>query len=153
MLCSRYSATSHVIAPSDLHRILRSKSKGARTSLAIQRLRFYLPVQGVRVWSLVRELRSHMPPGQKKKKKPNRKQKQHCNKFNKYFKSGPHQKKLKKKRVNGKLNSQIQENCDSRPNPYHCRRAKTLKAEKEMLSFPSSHCCSTQGNISYEEGI
>ena len=44
-----------------------------------------------------------MPPGQKKKK-PNRKQKQQCNKFNKDFKSGPHQKNLKKKkRLNGIL--------------------------------------------------
>ena len=37
-----------------------------RTSLVVQWLRLHLPIQGVRVWSLVRELRSHMPRGHKK---------------------------------------------------------------------------------------
>ena len=36
------------------------------TSLAVQWLRLHLPVQGVRVRSLVGELRSHMLRGQKK---------------------------------------------------------------------------------------
>ena len=49
-------------------------------------------MQEVRVQSLVRELKSHMPHGQ------NIKQKQHGNKFNKHFKNGPHQKNLKKKK-------------------------------------------------------
>ena len=53
------------------------------TSLGVQLLRLCLPMQGVWVQSLVRELRSHMPPGQKKQ---NIKQKQNCNKFNKDFK-------------------------------------------------------------------
>ena len=38
--------------------------KGAGTSLVVQWLRLRLPVQGVRVRSLVGELRSHMPGGQ-----------------------------------------------------------------------------------------
>ena len=71
-------------------------------------------MQGVQVWSLVRELRSHMPRSQKTE---NIKQKQYCNKFNKEFKNGPHQKKKKletlimkvsficKKLTKGSLNS------------------------------------------------
>ena len=37
------------------------------TSLAVQWLRLRLPMQGVQVQSLVKELRSHMPLGQKTK--------------------------------------------------------------------------------------
>ena len=37
------------------------------TSLVVQWLRLHLPVQGVQVQSLVGELRSHMPQGQKTK--------------------------------------------------------------------------------------
>ena len=37
------------------------------TPLAVQRLRLRLPMQGVWVKSLVRELRCHMPCGQKTK--------------------------------------------------------------------------------------
>ena len=37
------------------------------TSLAVQWLRFHLPMKGVQVQSLVGELRSHMPQGQKTK--------------------------------------------------------------------------------------
>ena len=44
---------------------------------------------GVAGGSLVSKLRSHMPHGQKSQ---NIKQKQYCNKFNKDFKNGPHQK-------------------------------------------------------------
>ena len=44
---------------------------------------------GVAGGSLVSKLRSHMPCGQKSQ---NIKQKQHCNKFNKDLKNGPHQK-------------------------------------------------------------
>ena len=40
---------------------------------------------------LHRDLRSHMPQGQKSQKI---KQKQYCNRFNKDFKNGPHPKKL-----------------------------------------------------------
>ena len=58
------------------------------TSLVVQWLRLRLPIQGVQVRSLVGNLRSHMPRSQKTKK-----QKQYCNKFNKDFKNGPHQKK------------------------------------------------------------
>ena len=53
------------------------------TSLMVQWLRLSLPVQ---VRSLVRELRSHMPCGQKNQ---NIKQKQYCKEFNKDFKNGP----------------------------------------------------------------
>ena len=59
------------------------------TSLVVQWLRLRLPVQGVKVRSLVREIRSHMPQEQKNQ---NIKQKRYCNKFNKDFKNGPHQK-------------------------------------------------------------
>ena len=44
---------------------------------------------GVQVWSLVRELRSHLPQSRKNQ---TIKQRQYCNKFNKDFKTGPHQK-------------------------------------------------------------
>ena len=53
------------------------------TSLEVQWLGFCLLVWGLQVWSLVGELRSHMPLRQKKKTKQNIKQKQYCNKFNK----------------------------------------------------------------------
>ena len=56
-----------------------------RTSLVVQWLRLRLPMQGVWVRSLIRELRSHMPHGQ------NIKQKEYHDKFNK---------DLKKKSVN-----------------------------------------------------
>ena len=62
------------------------------TSLVVQWLRLYLPVLGVQIQSLVRELRSHMPHGQKRKKE-DIKQKQCCNKFNKDFKMVHMQKK------------------------------------------------------------
>ena len=39
-----------------------------RTSLMVQWLRRHLPVQGVQVRSLARQLKSYMPPGQKKSK-------------------------------------------------------------------------------------
>ena len=45
---------------------------------------------GVHIQSLVQELKSHMPCGQKPERKQ---QKLYCNKFNKDFKSGPCQKK------------------------------------------------------------
>ena len=48
--------------------------------LAVQWLRFHLPMQGAWVRSLVRELRPLMTPGQKSKHKSNR-----SNKFNKNF--------------------------------------------------------------------
>ena len=49
-------------------------------------------MQEVGVQFLVRELRFHVPHGQKKQ---NIRQKQYCNKFNGDFKNGLHQKKLK----------------------------------------------------------
>ena len=73
------------------------KSNHHRTSLEVQWLRLRLQIQEVQVQSLIGELRSHMPRGQKYQ---NIKQKQCCNKFNKDFKDGPHQKISKiKKRV------------------------------------------------------
>ena len=39
------------------------KSKGFRTSLVVQWLRICLPMQGIQVWSLVKELESHIPWG------------------------------------------------------------------------------------------
>ena len=66
------------------------------TSLVVQLLGLHLPMQGVRVWFLVGELRPHMPHGQKNKIK----QKQYGNKFNKDFKNVPHQKQIFKKKPN-----------------------------------------------------
>ena len=43
------------------------ETKWARTSLVVQWLRLGLPLQGVRVWSLLRELRFHLSQGQKTK--------------------------------------------------------------------------------------
>ena len=50
------------------------KSRSVQTSLTrdfphVHWLRLHLPMKGVHIWSLVRELRSHMPCGQKTKKK------------------------------------------------------------------------------------
>ena len=54
------------------------------TSLAVQGLSLCLPVQGIWVLFLVRQLRPHMPFQPKNRKVE---QKQYCNKFNKDFKS------------------------------------------------------------------
>ena len=54
-------------------------------------------MQGVLIWSLVRELRSHMllcqKKGKEKKRNQNINQNQYCDKFNKNFKNGPQEKK------------------------------------------------------------
>ena len=50
----------------------------------------------VRVQSLIRELRSHIPHASWPKKR-NLKQKQYCNKLNKGFKNDPHQNKIKER--------------------------------------------------------
>ena len=50
--------------------------------LAVQWLRLYLPMQGVRVRSLDGELRCHVPHSQKSQ---DIKQKEYCKKFNKDF--------------------------------------------------------------------
>ena len=52
------------------HYIHNLKKESWGTSLMVQQLRLPLPMQGVRVPSLVRKLISQMPHGQKKKKKP-----------------------------------------------------------------------------------
>ena len=67
--------------------------------MAVQWLRLCLPMQGVQVRALVRELRYPIPHSQKKQ---NIKQKQCCNKLNKDFKNGPHKKKILKKKKNYK---------------------------------------------------
>ena len=77
-----------------LHYNLSIRKYSIITSLEVRWLAFHLPKQGVWVPSLVGELRSHMPHGQKKQ---NIKQKQYCNKFNKDFKIVPYRKSLKKK--------------------------------------------------------
>ena len=78
-----------------------SMLKLCQDSLAVQWLRLHLPTQGVQVWSLVGELRTHMPWNQKTKHKQ---QKQYCNKFNKDFLNGPHQKKnIFKEKENRKI--------------------------------------------------
>ena len=72
-----------------LHGEIKKCTRG--TSLAVQWLGLCLPMLRVRVWSLVGKLRS-------KKKKKHKQQKQYCNKFNKDFTNGPHQKKIKKEK-------------------------------------------------------
>ena len=67
---------------------------GPRTSLVVQWLKLGLPMQGVWVRSLVRELRSTCLVA----KRPQQKTKEYCNKFNKAFKNGPPKIKLKKKK-------------------------------------------------------
>ena len=71
--------------------LLREELTG--TSLAVQWLRLCLPGHRVWVQSLVRELRSHMPLGQKTE---TWKQKSYCNKFSEDFKHGPQKKSLQK---------------------------------------------------------
>ena len=66
------------------HTLSLDKQALIGTSLAVQWLRLCLPMQGVRVQSLVGELRSHRPRGQKNQNI--KKQKQYCDKFNKDFK-------------------------------------------------------------------
>ena len=67
------------------------------TSLTVHWLRLCLPMQGVQVGSLVGELGSCMPPGQKTKKAQNRSSIV-ANSI-KTLKNGPHQKILKKKKI------------------------------------------------------
>ena len=62
------------------------------TSPMVLQLRLHLPTWGVWVRSLVEELRSHTPGGQKTKK---HKTEAICNKLNKDFKNDPHQKQEK----------------------------------------------------------
>ena len=76
-------------------RDLGSKKETRGTSLAVWWLRICLPVQGVQVQSLVRELR--FPHASQPKYPQNIKQKQYSSQFSKDFiKNGPHQKTLKK---------------------------------------------------------
>ena len=49
--------------PAQPHKFTTSKV----AFLVVQWLRTHFPMQGVQVWFLVRELRSHMPPGQNPK--------------------------------------------------------------------------------------
>ena len=67
--------------PKSLPRLLVIETLSTGASLVVQWLRLHLPLQGVQVQSLVRELRSHMPC-----ENENINQNQYCNKFNKDFK-------------------------------------------------------------------
>ena len=58
------------------------KNNHPEISLAVQRLRLCLPIQGVQIQSLVGKLRPHMPGSQKKKSKSNA-----VTKFNKLLKN------------------------------------------------------------------
>ena len=60
--------------------------------MVVQWLTLHLPTKRVRIQSQVRELRSHLPRGQKTKKTQ-----KYCNKFNKDFKNGPREENLFKK--------------------------------------------------------
>ena len=75
---------------------MHKRSSRGGTSLAVQQLRLHLPMQGVGVQSLVRELRSHMPHSQKKKKRQNIKQNNIGTNSIKTLKNDPRQKKLHK---------------------------------------------------------
>ena len=100
-LCPSWSLHHRSDSKGQCYLCLRVQDQG--TSLAGQWLRLHLLMQGVQV----REIRSHMPRGQKNQ---NIRQKQYCNKFNKDFKNGPLQKKiLKKKKSSGssELKSQL----------------------------------------------
>ena len=69
--------------------LFKKKTNCLGTFLAVQKLRLCLPMQGLRVWSLVRKPRSHALQA----KSQNRKQKQYCNKCSKDSENGPHPKK------------------------------------------------------------
>ena len=77
-------------------------------------------MQGVQVWSLVGELRPHMPCGQKNQ---NIKQEEYCNKLNKDFKNGSHQKKKKNLK---KRKTQSQEELN-----WLTRRLKVLSSSSK----------------------
>ena len=64
------------------------------TSLVAQWLKLHLPMHGVLVQSLVGDLRSHRPRGQKSQ---NIKQEQYFYEFN-TLKNGPHKKKILKRK-------------------------------------------------------
>ena len=59
-----------------IHMCLTQKYVSLGTSRVVQWLRFCLPMEGLQVWFLARDLRSYMPWGQKKW---SIKQKQYCN--------------------------------------------------------------------------
>ena len=69
-----YCLTAHVKSAGGQRAVSSLKNMGGEASLMIQCLRIHLAMQGMQVRSLVRELRSHKPHGQKKQ---NRKQKQY----------------------------------------------------------------------------
>ena len=75
----------------------QSKIRQSGTSLVVQQLSLPLPMQGERVQSLVEELGSHLPHGQKKMK--HKQHNQYCSKFKKTLKNGPHQNILKNKQA------------------------------------------------------
>ena len=61
--------------------------------MVVHWLTFQRPMKWVWIESQVRELRFHLPRGQKKKKMMQK----YCNKFNKDFKNGPCEENLFKK--------------------------------------------------------
>ena len=82
------------------------------------------PMKGVRVWSLVREVRFHTPRGQKNQ---NKKQKQYCNKLNEDSKNGPQQNKIFKL-VEEILKTKL-------------RDSKIKKKKKKLTQFSLSQTC------------
>ena len=78
--------------------VSQNKKPRTGTSLVIQWLRLHLPMQGMWVGSLVRELRSHMPWGQNL----NIEQKPYCKTLVKTL-SSPHPKKKNLKKKKGSM--------------------------------------------------
>ena len=81
---------------------MHQKSFG-RTSLEVQGLRLLLPLQGVQFQSLVRELGSYMPRGQRTKALKKKKKSNTITNSIKIFKMVHIKKILKKKKTVGKI--------------------------------------------------
>ena len=82
-LISNQSFLFYIVSSTIMGQLMHQKSFG-RTSLEVQGLRL-LPLQGVQFQSLVWELGSYMPRGQRTKALKKKKEKQYYNKFNKDF--------------------------------------------------------------------
>ena len=92
----QFLETLQTIQESSANHRRSRKRDTEETSLEVQWLRLCLPVQGAWVRSLVRELRSHTPHGQRTR--THTQQKQYCNKLRTLKRSTSKKKKKKEKR-------------------------------------------------------